>query len=184
MVLGREFNSQVCLETRWLKLTTWWQKRTKIIKIAKRGKSHQKKNIFKKGHLNILDISRLSFRLTQSYYLTILSIAQPRYLLWVNFLKVVGAESKRYLCRKICKSSIKMLMIQQLPYTTCRHYGAMSVIRNILLRYPFHLLALNPIAETNNSILHETISPHFFVVKLVSILPTFLEQLLRWYYCP
>ncbi len=41
-VLGCEFNSRVRLKTRWLKLTTWWRKRTIIIKTAKRGKSRQK----------------------------------------------------------------------------------------------------------------------------------------------
>ncbi len=42
MVLGHEFDSRVCLKTRWTRWTTWWQKITKIIKTAKRVKSHQK----------------------------------------------------------------------------------------------------------------------------------------------
>ncbi len=43
MVLGRDFDSWFCLKTRWIRQTTWWQKRMKIIKTAKRGKSLQKK---------------------------------------------------------------------------------------------------------------------------------------------
>jgi hypothetical protein len=44
MILGREFDSRVHLKTRWIRCTTWWQKKTTIIiQTAKRGKSHQKK---------------------------------------------------------------------------------------------------------------------------------------------
>jgi hypothetical protein len=45
MVLVREFDSQVCLKTKSIRWPLDGRK-TKIIKTAKRGKSHQK-NIFK-----------------------------------------------------------------------------------------------------------------------------------------
>ncbi len=44
MVLGCEFDIQVHLKTRWLNGPLDGRKRMKIIKTAKRGKSHQKKD--------------------------------------------------------------------------------------------------------------------------------------------
>ncbi len=66
MVLGRELNSRVCLKTRWIKWTTWWQKRTKIIKTAKRGKSHQK-NILK--NFEFVWLNSISFEISTLWFL-------------------------------------------------------------------------------------------------------------------
>jgi hypothetical protein len=57
MVLGYEFNSQVCLKTRWIKWTTWWPKRKKIIKTAKRAK-HTKKYLKKERQYWSLNSSK------------------------------------------------------------------------------------------------------------------------------
>ncbi len=54
MVLGQEFNSWIRLKTRWIRWTTWWQKITKIIKTAKKGKSHQKIFFLKDSEVFIL----------------------------------------------------------------------------------------------------------------------------------
>ncbi len=42
MVLGREINSQVCLKTRWIRRTTWWQKRpsNRILNFRHRSKKN------------------------------------------------------------------------------------------------------------------------------------------------
>jgi hypothetical protein len=45
MVLGCEFDSWVCLKTRWINGPLDGRKEKIIIKTAKIGKSHQKKNI-------------------------------------------------------------------------------------------------------------------------------------------
>jgi hypothetical protein len=75
MVLGHEFNSWVRLKTRWIRWITWWQNRTKIIKTAKRGESHQKK--------------LLKNSITFYTYWLFTNIMWPA---WKSMLKMWGAE--------------------------------------------------------------------------------------------
>ncbi len=58
MVLGCEFNSRVHLKTRWIKWTTWWQKKNKNNKDSQKGqvtpKKYFKKKIFdQRNHWNV-----------------------------------------------------------------------------------------------------------------------------------
>jgi hypothetical protein len=43
MVIGREFNSRVRLKTRWIKWTTWWQKKNENNKDSQKGQVTHKK---------------------------------------------------------------------------------------------------------------------------------------------
>jgi hypothetical protein len=126
MVLRREFNSQVRLKTRWIRRTTWWQNRTKIIKTAKRGKSHQKKNNNNIRHCKILfvyapltGVETVCLYLTSAYRLHT-CFCKPTNTFWVIhkwrhvIMTVILFMHEPYLCLAQLLVCLKVYLYLQL----------------------------------------------------------------------
>jgi hypothetical protein len=105
MVLGCEFNSLVRLKTRWIKWTTWWQKKGQKYKDRQKGQVTPKKIFFKRIWIpNENKLNNIKFWNVESDYRLLLhhlwreemwGKMHSNFIRWSTFIKLVQKNSSQ-----------------------------------------------------------------------------------------